>query len=294
MNTPNSRLPVTAVVLTFNEEKNLPKCLDSLAQEVAQIMVVDSFSTDRTVEIARNYTDNIIAHQYDGHPQQWDWVLENAPMSQEWIFAIDADFVVTPALWNDLRKKLATADSSTNAYYVRHREVFRGRHIRFGGIYPNHWLRIFRKGCVSVDLNELVDVHFYVNGRIGTIEYDVIEKNYKDDNIFFWIQKQNNFARRQAKEELGRKNNATKSPGAANLFGNREERKLALKNIWYRLPLYFRPLIYFCYRYIFRLGFLDGRQGFVYHFTQGLLYRLLVDINLEELIKEEKERSIDL
>lgn len=284
--TTHEPLPVTAVIFTFNEEKNLPKCLDSIAGQAAEIVIVDSFSTDATLQIAARYTDKVVQNKYEGHPQQWDWALTKAPITQEWIFAIDADFVVTDALWKDLRNQLQAVKDTVNGFYVRHREVFRGRAILFGGIYPNRWLRIFRRGEVTVDLNELVDVHFYVKGQIGTIEYDVIEQNYKDDNIFFWIQKQNNFARKQALEELGRRSNPQKPPMPPTLLGNRDQRKLAIKLIWYRLPLYFRPCIYFLYRYVFRLGFLDGRAGFVYHFTQGFLYRLLVDINIEELSRE--------
>lgn len=274
-------VPICAVVLTHNEERNLPKCLASLAGKASEIVVVDSFSTDSTLQIAATYTDKIVQHAYEGHPQQWDWTLKNAPIGAEWVFAIDADFVVTPALWDDLAKKIR--DPNVDAYYVRHREVFRGKRISFGGVYPNRWLRIFRKSKVKVDLNELVDIHFFIDGPAGSIEFDVEEQNYKDDNIYFWIQKQNTFAKRHAAEEIDRKGRVVLDPVKPNYFGSPDQRKLFLKRIWYRLPLYVRPFLYFFYRYVLRLGFLDGKEGFVYHFTQGFLYRLLVDINIDEL-----------
>jgi glycosyltransferase involved in cell wall biosynthesis len=278
---PAGILPITAIVLTYNEEKNLPKCLDSIAGRVSEILVVDSFSTDSTVDIASRYPVKVVRHEYGGHPQQWHWTLTNAPISNDWVFAIDADFVVTEGVWAELARQLG--DPAVHGFYVRHREVFRGRRISFGGAYPNHWLRIFRKSRVRLDLEERVDVHFFVDGRVESIEHDVEEQNYKDDSIFFWIQKQNSFARKHAAEELDRKNHGVASPAPARFFGTPDERKLFLKRIWYRMPLYVRPFIYFFYRYFLRLGFLDGRQGFVYHFTQGFLYRLLVDINIEEI-----------
>jgi glycosyltransferase involved in cell wall biosynthesis len=267
-------LPITAIILTYNEERNLPKCLDSIAGRAAEIIVVDSFSTDATVRIANERADKVVQNAYEGHPQQWHWTLSNVAMSHEWIFAIDADFVVT--------------DGEVAGFYVRHMEIFRGRRISHGGVYPNHWLRIFRKSKVRIDLNERVDVHFYVEGRVDRIEFDVEEQNYKDDDIFFWIQKQNNFAKKHAVEELDRKNQAVAAPAPTRLFGTPDERKLFLKQVWYRLPLYVRPFIYFFYRYFLRLGFLDGKQGFVYHFTQGFLYRLLVDINIDEILRRSK------
>src|SRR5260221_8577255 len=275
-------LPVTAIVLTYNEERNLPKCLDSIAGRAAEVIVVDSFSTDATIQIANARVDKVVQHQYDGHPQQWQWTLANVPITHEWVFAIDADFVVTQRLWDDLARKLG--DTAADGFYVRHREIFRGRRISYGGVYPNHWLRIFRKDKVKIDLDERVDVHFHVAGKVDRIEFDVEEQNYKDDNIFFWIQKQNTFARKHAQEELERKERTIAPPVPPRFFGTPDQRKMRMKQVWYRLPLYVRPFIYFFYRYVLRFGFLDGKQGFVYHFTQGFLYRLLVDINIDEIV----------
>ncbi len=279
-------LPVTAIVLTYNEERNLPKCLDSIAGRAAEVIVVDSFSTDATIQIANARVDKVVQHQYDGHPQQWQWTLANVPITHEWVFAIDADFVVTQRLWDDLARKLG--DTAADGFYVRHREIFRGRRISYGGVYPNHWLRIFRKDKVKIDLDERVDVHFHVAGKVDRIEFDVEEQNYKDDNIFFWIQKQNTFARKHAQEELERKERTIAPPVPPRFFGTPDQRKMRMKQVWYRLPLYVRPFIYFFYRYVLRFGFLDGKQGFVYHFTQGFLYRLLVDINIDEIVNRSK------
>lgn len=283
------KLLITAIILTYNEEENLEKCLNSISGWADEMVIVDSFSTDKTLELAGKYTDKIYQNKYEGHPQQWQWTLDNVPIKNNWIFAIDADFIVTEELWEDIGQRIGGLDEEVCGLYVRHKEVFRGRPILHGGVYPSYWLRIFRKDKVRIDENELVDVHFYVGGKADKVEYDVEERNYKDDNIFFWIQKQNTFAKRHALEEIRRKDKLLKSPEKPNFFGNPDQKKLFLKLIWYRFPLFWRPLFYFLYRYFLRGGFLDGKEGFIYHFTQGFLYRMLVDINIDEILSQKRK-----
>jgi hypothetical protein len=146
---------------------------------------------------------------------------------------------------------------------------------------------------VRVDLDELVDVHFYVQPLVGRLEHDVIEDNVKDRNLAFWIGKQLRFAERQAVEELrGRSGAGTGSAVPPRLLGSPDQRVLRLKEVWRRLPRYVRPFLLFGYRYVIRLGFLDGKEGFLYHFTQALLYRLAVDVRMEELEAEHRPRRL--
>lgn len=284
MQKPHSQLSVSVVVLTFNEEQNIEKCLKSIKQWGAEIFVVDSFSTDRTLEIVKNYTSNIVQHKYEGHAQQWQFALDCLDVKTEWVFAMDADFVLTPELC-DAVHQITCAETDCDGFYVRHRQVFRGKFIRFGTIYPRYWLRLFRKGKVSVDANDLVDLHFYVDGKIGKIEFDVIEDNKKESDIAFWVEKQCKFAKRQAHEEFRRRTEKLQFPVEPSLLGTPDQRTLFLKKYWYKMPLFVRPFVYFFYRYILRLGFLDGKQGFIYHFTQAFLYRLMVDIELDDLYR---------
>jgi glycosyltransferase involved in cell wall biosynthesis len=284
-----AKIPISAIVLTYNEEKNIEKCLDSVVNWADEIIVVDSFSNDNTLEIANKFTSKIYQNKYDGHPQQWQWTLDNVSSRNDWIFAIDADFIVTDSLWEDLQKKLESSKSTFSGFYIRHKQIFKGRPILHGGIYPNYWLRVFKKNEVWIDKDELVDVHFYVDGKTEKIEYDVEEINCKDDSISFWIQKQNSFARKHAIEEIKRREKTFESPDKISYFGNPNQRKLFLKSIWYKLPLYWRPFMYFFYRYFLRGGFLDGKEGFIYHFTQGFLYRMLVDINIDEILNQAKK-----
>jgi glycosyltransferase involved in cell wall biosynthesis len=287
------KLPISAIILTYNEELNIKKCLDSVLDWADEIIIVDSYSTDKTLEIAKLYTEKIYQNKYDGHPQQWQWTLKNVPIKNEWVFAIDADFIITEELWKEIAIKFAELNEEISGFYVRHKEVFKARPILHGGVYPSYWLRIFKKDKVRIDENELVDVHFYVNGRTENLEFDLIEQNYKDENIFFWIEKQNKFAKRHAIEEINRRDKMLNWPVKPNIFGSPGQRKLFFKNIYYKLPLYVRPFLYLFYRYILKLGFLDGKEGFIYHFTQGFFYRMLVDINIDEILSQRKNHNLE-
>jgi glycosyltransferase involved in cell wall biosynthesis len=288
----NEPCQLTVVVLTFDEEVNIKRCLDSVADWNVDIFVLDSYSNDRTVEIARRYTTNIFQHKYEGHAQQWDYALKNLPFRTKWALAMDADFSITPELKRAIDRKLS-GPVDVNGFYVRHRQVFRGRFIRHGTIYPRYWLRLFRLDSVMVDPHDLVDLHFYVKGASGQIEYDLIEDNAKERDLSFWISKQCKFAKKQALEEITRRKHSIPFPEKPTLFGTPDQRTLWLKKYWYRLPLYIRPFLFFGYRYFLRFGFLDGKQGFLYHLTQAFLYRLLVDVEIDNLLTATQEKKLE-
>jgi glycosyltransferase involved in cell wall biosynthesis len=277
-------LPVTAVILTHNEEQNLQACLGSIAAWVDEMVVVDSGSTDATVEIARRYGARIVEHPFTTHAAQWAWVLESLPLRNDWLLGLDADQRVTPelraeleALFEDGARKLAEVDG----LYVKRRQIFRGRWIRHGGYYPKYLLKVVRRARARCDLGDLLDHHFYVEGRVLSLQHDLIEENRKEDDISFWIEKHNRYATLLAHEEL-RRNQRDHDRLRPSILGNPDERVLWRKRVWQKLPRYMRPFLYFCYRYALRLGFLDGKQGFVFHFLQAWWFRLLVDIKIEE------------
>lgn len=279
-------VPISVVVMTYNEEVNIERCLKSIVDWADDIYIVDSFSTDATEAICKQYTNRFFQNHYISHPVQWDWALNNLPFEHEWIFAVDADFVVTDALKMALSRLIPTLNTSVSGIYVRHRQIFRGRFLKRGTMYPRYWLRLFRRGTVFTDDSDLVDLHFYVKGDVVKVEYDVIEDNVKERNLEFWVSKQIRFAQRAAIEEIKRRESLDLSPVVPKLFGTPDQRTLWLKTKWYFFPLYWRAIFYFAYRYIIRLGFLDGKEGFLYHFTQALVYRLMVDARIEELNRD--------
>ena len=285
--------PVSVVVLTHDEARNLPACLASVAGWSQEVFVVDSGSVDDTVEIARRWGAVVAFHPFESHAHQWNWALRTLPVSVEWVLALDADQRVTPELREEICRELAARDPGAGGptgYFVCRRQIFRGRWIRHGGYYPKYILKLFRRGEAWIDERDLVDHHFYVKGRVGTLRGDLVEDNQKESDISTWIVKHARYAALQAREELAGRWTGSDATAPARLFGTPDERTRWLKRLWARLPLYLRPFIYFGYRYVVRCGFLDGKEGFVFHFLQAFWYRLLVDIHLDQLRAEARGR----
>jgi glycosyltransferase involved in cell wall biosynthesis len=276
------RVPLAAVVLTFNEERNLDACLASLADWISELHVVDSGSTDQTLAIAARHGARVTCHPFETHARQWQWALQSLPIQADWVLALDADQRVTPELALEIARFVTTGDPAVAGGYVKRRQVFRGRWIRHGGYYPKYLLKLFRREAVWMDEGDLVDHHFHVRGATVLLGHDIIEDNRNEASIAAWTAKHNRYAVLQAQEQLARAAAGTNGTRPA-LFGSPDERVLWLKRVWNGLPLYWRPALYFGYRYILRLGFLDGREGFVFHVLQAFWYRLLVDINVDEM-----------
>ena len=289
--------PVSIVVLTYNEEQILGACLESVSSFSGEVFVVDSGSSDCTVDVAKHHGARVFTHTFETHAKQWNWAFRNLPFSHEWTLCLDADHRVTPELSDEIaglfsgrpeaRRGPSQARSvplsDVDGFYVTRRQVFRGRWIKHGGYYPKYMLKLVRHDRAWCDERELIDFRLYVKGPTRVLRYDVIEANENEVDISFWIAKHNRFASLQAREERRRARDKAGWAITPSLFGTPDQRILWLKDRWYGMPLYVRPFIYFFYRYVLRLGFLDGKEGFVFHFLQAFWYRLLVDINLDDL-----------
>lgn len=274
---------ICAIILTYNEELNVRRCLESI-KGMCEIFVVDSGSTDRTVEICKEYTNKIFFHEYVNHAAQWQWAIDHLPISSEWLLALDADFIVTDSLKQQILDELPTLAKDIEGVYVLHRYMFGGSLIRFGGT-KKYWLRIVRRGCAKVDLSDLVDFRFLVSGRTLEFKGVILEDNFHDRDISSWIKKQDKFAIRLAVEEELRRARLLTWEKKPSYFGNSDDRFMWLRDRWLALPLFIRPLIYFIYRYLLRLGFLDGKGGFLYHVLQGFWLRLMVDWKIDQIRK---------
>lgn len=295
---------LSAVVLTFNEQDNLPRCLESLGSLRCRLYLVDSGSTDATLEIGRRYGAAIVTHPFETHARQWQWALENLPFTTEWVLALDADQSLTPelaaeivALFSGTHQFSARLDT-LDGIYLNRRQVFRGRWIKHGGYYPKYLLKIFRRSRVLLDHYDFVDHHFYVRGATVKLQHDLVERNSKEDDIAFWITKHVRYANLLAEEEYQRNIDGYSRMIQPSWFGSPDQRTLQVKTLWSRMPMYVRPVLYFFYRYFLRLGFLDGKAGFIFHFLQALWFRLLVDIYLEDhrtlSVTENQRRSPDV
>lgn len=271
-------LPVTAIVLTFNEERNLPDCLASLAGWVERIYVVDSGSTDATLDIARQWGAEVASHPFEHYGAQRNWALENLPIDTPWVLNVDADERITPELRDSIVRALADDDPETVGYLVSRRTVFLGRWIRHGGHYPAWHLRLFRTGRGGCE-DRLYDQHFHCDGPVRQLPGDLIDT--LTPNIATFCQRHIRWAALEADEQEHHREAEGRVPGR--LFGgNAIERRRWLRQAYNRLPLFVRPVLYFGYRYVVRLGFLDGREGLVFHFLQGFWYRFMVDALLFE------------
>lgn len=275
--------PVSVVVLTYNEEQNIEATLQSVSGWCQEIFVVDSGSTDRTTEIARQFTQNVLDHPYKDHASQWQWSLDNLPLTCEWLLALDADNIVTERLKRQIDDAVERDEPGVDGYYAVHIHHFRGRRVR---ILKKYWLRLVRHRQTRVDETELVDFRFIVEGTTRELSGEILEANKKEDAIDFWIDKHQKFASRMAAEEVLRRNGRRQWSVTPRLFGNQDERMVWLKTKWYRAPLYVRPFLFFAYRYFLRAGFLDGRNGLVFHILQAFWFRLIVDIRIAEIEEE--------
>jgi glycosyltransferase involved in cell wall biosynthesis len=253
-----------------------------------EVFVVDSGSTDGTRDIARRLGASIVEHPFESHSRQWDWALRNLPLRAEWVLGLDADQRVSPELAVEIQAMFRAGLENIQGVFIKRRQIFRGRWIRHGGYYPKFLLKLFRSSVVRIDENDLVDHHFHVNGVTAKLKYDLIEANRKEDDISFWIEKHSRYAVKLAAEEFRRREGLREDPISAAWLGNPDQRTLQMKKFWLRMPLYVRPFLYFFYRYFFQLGFLDGKEGAIFHFMHAFWYRLLIDIHLDGMLREKR------
>jgi glycosyltransferase involved in cell wall biosynthesis len=262
------------------EEANLETCLRSVAGWSADIHVVDSGSTDRTLEIANKLAHHVHYHPYVDHASQIAYVIYELPLRFEWLLLLDADNEVSMELKRSIDGLLSGPEQGKDGFYSVHRHLFRGKPVR--GL-KHWWLRLVRHHRVEVDDCELVDWRLRLTGPTGFLRGEITEHNLKDSDLDFWIDKHQQFASRMAVEEALRRAGRIAWSVQPRLFGNPDERMIWFKSRWYSLPLFVRPFVYFGYRYFWRLGFLDGQNGFLFHYLQAFWFRLLVDFKLSDL-----------
>ncbi|MEK7635660.1 MAG: glycosyltransferase family 2 protein [Patescibacteria group bacterium] len=259
------KAPISVIILTYNEEIHIERLLKNIADFADEIFIVDSYSTDKTLEIAKKYGVKIIQHEFENQAQQFNWALDNLEIKNEWILRLDADEYLTPELKKEIKENFS---ATVNGYYMKRRVYFMGRWIKHGGYYPTWILRLFRKGKARSEQRKIDEHIVLLEGKTGRFKNDFADENKKD--LTFWIEKHNNYSSKEATDVL---------------IGNYGR---GCKKYYYRLPIFFRVCVYFCYRYFIRLGFLDGKEGLIFHFLQGFWYRFLVDAKIYEKRKINK------
>ncbi|HEO98246.1 MAG TPA: glycosyltransferase family 2 protein [Epsilonproteobacteria bacterium] len=285
-----NKLPITAIVLTYNEERNIEACLESIHEYVDDIIIVDSVSNDKTEEITNNYTKKFYQNKFINQSKQFIWAIANTDIKNEWILRIDADERWTKEGFEELRTIIE--NDSADGVYVKMKIYFMSQWIKHGGNYPNYFLRVYKKSKGQME-DRWMDEHIKVDGVLVHSNIDVIEANYdRQENIALWTTKHNGYSTREAIDFLIAKENLGKVDTVANLFGHKTERKRWLKeNVYFRVPLFVRPVLYFIYRYFFQFGFLDGKRGFIYHTLHAFWYRFLVDTKVYQIQQLAKKNN---
>ena len=271
---------LTVIILTFNEELHLARCLQSLHGVAKRVVVVDCFSTDGTVALAKTQGADVVQHAWVNHSSQLNWALDNVSIDTQWTMRLDADEVVTPELAAALNSGLSGYPDAVMGLTVNRRIHFLGRWIRHGGIYPIHMLRIWRTGHGRCE-NRWMDEHMVLEGEIAHVEGDIADINL--NNVTWWTDKHNHYASREAVDLLMHRTQGSQETATTRLNLQAGIKRWLKVNVYARLPLGVRALMYFLYRYFLRLGLLDGWQGFAFHFLQGFWYRFLVDVKVHEL-----------
>ena len=277
-----ARPPITAVILAFNEQVHIGRCIERVKPLVDRIVVVDSFSSDSTVDVAKSLGAEVLQQPFVNHAAQFNWGVEAAAISSGWILRIDADEWLEPKAIAEIQRLLPTIDDEIAALSFRRKVIFQGRWIRWGGVYPTILTRLWRVGMARVE-QRWMDEHVAVTGgrTMLVARGDLVDENLKD--LADWTAKHNAYTTRQVVDflSLDFPLGIDRWPQGELPAGARRRRFLR-NSVYARAPIYLRSLLYFLYRYVLRLGFLDGRQGLVFHTLQGFWNLFLIDAKYDE------------
>lgn len=278
-------LDISVIILTYNEEMHIRRCLENVNRFASHVFVVDCFSTDKTVEIAESLGATVVQHTWPGNQaEQFNWALDNLNIDTNWILRLDADEYVTDELIDELYGKLPHLSDQVSAVVLPLGRAFLGRILKHGIVNGIKMIRLFRVGKVRYEIR-LMDEHLKV------LEGDIVSFNGKfiDDNrdsLKHFIDKHNNYSSREAALLLDAEYEITKiNEKDDSTFCQDVQQKRLQKQRYASYPLFWRAFGYFIYRYFVKLGFLDGKEGFLWDFLQGWWYRTLVDAKVFEIKK---------
>lgn len=277
-------LDLTVIILTYNEEIHIRRCLENVCPIAKKVIVVDSPSSDRTVQICQEFDNvEVVVHKYPGNQaEQFNWALDNLKIETEWILRLDADEYLTPELVEELKEKLPRMDEGVSALSLSRARAYFGK-VLHHGIVNGIWItRIFRIGKARYE-KRLMDEHLSVEGEIVRMEHQFVDDNRMTIGQF--TIKHEGYASREATLLLDAEYHLTDTSAMPKDHGEEVEKKRAQKERYARMPLFWRAFAYFIYRYIIKLGFLDGKEGFLWDFLQGWWYRTLVDAKIFECKK---------
>lgn len=277
---------IAVLILTHNEARHIGRALHSVASLATEVFLVDSGSTDRTIEIAESMGARVLTNPWTNYAQQFQWGLDNAPITADWVMRLDADEIIEPDLVETIRARLPTLPAPVTGVNLKRKHIFMGRWIRHGGRYPLTLLRLWRRGKARIEQRWMDEHMLLTEGAAVTFEGGFSDINLND--LGFFTDKHNKYATREAVDILNQRYCLFPRDAAECVSASAQAaQKRGIKEKFYnRLPFGVGPMLYFLYRYIIQLGFLDGREGAIYHGLQGFWYRYLVDAKVEEFRRE--------
>lgn len=264
---------ISVVILTYNEKLHIRRCIENIKPIADEIFVIDCHSTDGTQAIATEAGATVVEHTWPGNQAaQMTWALDNIEMNGDWILRLDADEYLTDALHQEIVNHLDTLEEDVTGVTFALDHIFLKKKLRFGN--PKvRLLRLWRKGKAQCEKRKMDEHMAITEGRIVDFKGAFVDHNLND--LVWWTQKHLGYAQRERDDLLESAfDNANLSSQAA--------KKRRMKGRYARLPLFWRSFAYFCYRYFFKLGFLDGKPGFIWAILQAFWYRTFVDALIYE------------
>lgn len=279
---------IACVILTKDEELHIERCIRSAQVVCKDIWVIDSFSSDRTCEMAEALGAHVVQHKFENQAAQFNWAIDTLPIVNAWIWRLDADEVIDPELASLAENNLLSLPDNVNGVYVNKKIVFMGRPLLHGGWYPAPQIKIVRRGYGRSE-DKLMDEHLIVTSG-DTVYWNGDQTDWNLNSLDWWWKKHQGYAKREALMlwQKAESEEGHQAEVQGKLFGTDAERKRWMKNLYRHFPPYVRPIIYFIGRYILLLGFLDGYAGWYWHTRQGLKYRMLVDYEYLKLKRNTK------
>ncbi|MBR9867918.1 MAG: glycosyltransferase family 2 protein [Oceanospirillales bacterium] len=273
---------LTLIVLTYNEELHIKRCILSAQSLSDRVIIVDSFSNDLTCQIAKDLGAEVFINTFVNQAQQFQWAVDNCDIKTEWILRLDADETIDHELSVNIRHFIKDNKGRHNGAVFHRKHIFLGKWIRFGGRYPLPMLRLFRYGKAHVE-QRWMDEHIVLDeGSSCTLQGGFEDNNV--NTISWFVDKHNKYATREMVDIMLKRlypdeeSFITENTGFSIRF-----KRFLKQSIYLKLPYFVRPVLYFLFRYFVQLGFLDGTRGFAYHFMQGFWYRALVDLKCLEV-----------
>lgn len=267
---------ITTIILTYNEEKNIANAINSVKNLSKRIIVVDSYSTDKTTEIAKSLGAEVIQHEFENQARQFIYAINNLNINTQWIMRLDADEVISDKASQEIEEIcLSNKDTDINGIVVRFEVNFLDKKLRHGSIYPFRKMIIYKKDKGYME-DRAMDEHIVLKeGKSIELKHDSYHRDYKDLNA--WIDKHNKYSSREVEDYFLNNNQESKQ-----LNKSAKIKRFVKFKIYYKLPLGTRAHLYYLYRYYFKLGFLDGKEGKIFAFMQAYWYRFLVDAKIYE------------